>query len=176
VGETGAHQLPIRPEDIVRLAHAARTAIVTIALAALATLTLTPSAGAAVGGDSAWGAGATCWAGQFEMTVTVQGAYDGQWVAARRYVAVWNAQRGQWQGQYSGWQMAQDPAGPASAISTRWQTPMPAGTAIQLWYQVAFYGAGGWSVLGWSPAAHTTHRWNSYGTVSTTSGAYCLVT
>ena len=158
------------------LARTVRTALVAMLVAVLALLTLTPSAGAAVGGNAAWGAGATCWAGQFEMTMTVQGAYDGQWVAVRRYLAVWNAQRGQWQGQYSDWQMAQDPTGPASAIAARWQAPLPAGTAVQLWYQVAFYGAGGWSVLDWSSATHTTHRWNAYGTVSTTSGVYCVVT
>jgi len=158
------------------VARAARTAMLAVLLACLTMLALTPPAAAAPGDSSAWGAGATCWAGQFEMTVTVQGAYDGQWVAARRYLAVWNAARGQWQGLYSDWQMAQDPVGPASGIAARWQAPMPAGTALQLWYQVAFYGAGGWSVLDWSPAAHTTHRWNASGTVSTTSDAYCAVT
>jgi hypothetical protein len=162
-------------DSISRRTASIRTAAITVLLCVTTLPVNAPAADAAIGGNAAWGASATCWAGQFDTTLLAQGEYDGQWVAVRRYIGVWNAQQRGWNGQSSSWIVQRDPAGPGAAVNSSQQVKMPAGVALQVWYQVAFYGAAGWSVLEWMQAGHTSHRWAADGSVSTVRNDYCMV-
>lgn len=125
-------------------------------------------------GGAAWGASATCWVGQFDLSIVMQGEYDGQWLAYRTYLAVWDARQGRWIGGSGGWVQRQDPAG-AAAMTEEVSYRVAAGNYLNLWVDFAYYTGDGWDHKGWQPAQHTTNEWTPAGNVRTVTGSYCAV-